>query len=184
MSAEIESELKFRTEELGSLRERLEELEAERLAPSAPEDNWVLDRGDAIRRTASLLRLRSDRRGATLTFKGPPSFEGQLKQREELECALEDADAMLAILERLGFEVVRRYQKRREEWQLGGVTVALDHTPIGNFVEFEGEGAERVASRCGFDDERTERRSYLRLYEDFLAENPEAPRDMLFESGE
>lgn len=183
MSGEqIESELKFSVDDLTALRERLAELGAEREAASSPEENWVLDRDDAISESGCLLRLRRDRRGATLTFKGPVSFDGPLKQREELECSLEDAETMLALLERLGFQVVRRYQKRREEWQLGGVRVALDHTPIGHFVEFEGDGADRVARRCGLDPAEAERRSYLRLYEDFRAQNPDAPRDMVFEN--
>ena len=50
----------------------------------------------------------------------------------------------------------------------GGVTIALDHTPIGDFAEFEGDGAETVAKRCGFDPDKAERRSYLRLYEEYL----------------
>ncbi len=76
--------------------------------------------------------------------------------------------------------MVRRYQKVREEWQLGGVTIALDHTPIGDFAEFEGERAEVVAKRCGFDPDKAERRSYLRLYEDYLKEHPDAPPEMVF----
>jgi hypothetical protein len=75
---------------------------------------------------------------------------------------------------------VTRYQKYREEWRLGALTVALDHTPVGDFVEFEGGGAEKVATRCGFALADAERRSYLRLYRDHRAEHPDAPPDMVF----
>jgi predicted adenylyl cyclase CyaB len=179
----IESELKFPVVELGSLRERLLELEAERISASALEENWVLDRDGELGGADCLLRVRQDRNGSRVTFKGPPHFSGPLKQREERECGIDDAEEMLALLERLGYVVVHRYQKHREEWRIGGVTVALDYTPIGNFVEFEGEGAEKLASRCGLDMETAERRSYLRLYLDHLSEHPELPRDMLFEGG-
>ena len=176
----LERELKFRGAELDTLRERLIELEAERVAPGSSEDNWVLDRGDELLSSGRILRLRTDGSRARLTFKGPMHFEGGLKVREEREVGLENAEEARALLENLGFQTVRRYQKVREEWQLGGVTIALDHTPIGDFAEFEGDGAETVAKRCGFDPQKAERRSYLRLYDDFLKKHPDAPRDMLF----
>jgi adenylate cyclase class 2 len=107
-------------------------------------------------------------------------LEGNVKIREEREVGLENAEEARALLEHLGFQTVRRYQKVREEWQLGGVTIALDHTPIGDFAEFEGDGAETVAKRCGFDPQKAERRSYLRLYDEHLKKNPDAPPEMVF----
>ncbi|HKI87263.1 MAG TPA: hypothetical protein VKA53_11030, partial [Thermoanaerobaculia bacterium] len=65
-------------------------------------------------------------------------------------------------------------------WRLGGVVVALDKTPIGDFVEFEGEGADKLARRCSLDPEIAERRSYLRLYEEYREQHPEAPDEMVF----
>ena len=141
-------EIKFPKVELEKLRERLIELEAERVGPGAFEDNWILDRGNELLSSGRILRLRTDGTRARLTFKGPMRLEGNVKIREE--------------------------------WQLGGVTIALDHTPIGDFAEFEGDKAEVVAKRCGFDPEKAERRSYLRLYEDYLKEHPDAPPEMVF----
>jgi predicted adenylyl cyclase CyaB len=177
----FEREIKFPGVELEKLRERLSELEAERVGPAAFEDNWILDReDDLLLSTGKILRLRTDGGRARLTFKGPMRLEGNLKVREEREIEVQSADEARALLENLGFQVVRRYQKMREEWHLGGVTVALDHTPIGDFAEFEGDKAEVVAKRCGFDPERAERRSYLRLYEEYLKEHPDAPPEMVF----
>lgn len=175
-----ERELKFAAADHNTLRSRLLELEAERVGPSAFEDNRLFDRDGELAERGLLLRLRVDRQGAWLTFKGPARYEGRMKVRPEHQSRLDDPQAMEAILTSLGYAIVRRYQKHREEWTLGGVTVALDHTPIGDFVEFEGEGAEKLAQRCGFDPASAERRAYLRLYDDFLAEHPEAPRDMVF----
>ena len=176
----LEREIKFPGVELDRLRDRLGELEAERLRPAVFEDNWILDRGEDLIASGRILRLRTDGQRSRLTFKGPMRLEGNLKVREELEIEVSDADEARSLFENLGFGVVRRYQKMREEWQLGGVTIALDHTPIGDFAEFEGDGAETVAKRCGLDPERGERRSYLRLYEDYLKEHPEAPPEMVF----
>lgn len=175
-----ERELKFAGAGIEDLREQLRELEAERVASANAEDNWIYDRQGALKASRELLRLRVDRSGARLTFKGSPRYEGGVKIRREHETEVGDADEIHRILESLGFEVVHRYQKKREEWQLGGVTVALDHTPIGDFVEFEGPGADTVARRCGFEPETAEKRSYLELYEHYRKTNPGAPPDMVF----
>ncbi|MDP9119809.1 MAG: class IV adenylate cyclase [Acidobacteriota bacterium] len=176
----MEREIKFRSDDLEKLRERLAELEAERIGPAAFEDNLILDREDELLNNGKILRLRTDGTRAYLTFKGPMHLEGKLKIREEREFGIENAEEAQALFENLGYSVVRRYQKMREEWQLGGVTIALDHTPIGDFAEFEGDGAETVARRCGFDLEKGEARSYLRLYQDYRKEHPEAPPEMVF----
>lgn len=175
-----ERELKFSGVELDPLRQRLKELTAERSAGGSFEENWIFDRKGELEGDQRVLRVRKDGAGASLTFKGPPSFEGRMKLREEHEIEIGDADTARAILEGLGFEIGKRYQKVRETWRLGSVTICLDHTPIGDFAEFEGESADRVAKRCGFDPEAAERRSYLRLYEDYRKENPDAPDDMIF----
>lgn len=179
-SDNFEREVKFPGVELDKLRERLIELEAERKGPTAFEDNWILDRDNELMKDGKILRLRTDSGRARLTFKGPMSLEGNLKVREEYEIDVENAEEATSLLRNLGYSVVRRYQKMREEWQLGSVTIALDHTPIGDFAEFEGDRAEAVAKRCGFDPEKAERRSYLRLYEDYLKEHPDAPPEMVF----
>jgi adenylate cyclase, class 2 len=176
----LEREIKFPAVELDKLRGRLAELEAERVGPAAFEDNWILDKNGELLSSGRILRLRTDGQRARLTFKGPLSMEGNMKVREEREVEIENADEARSLFENLGYTVVRRYQKMREEWQLGGVTIALDHTPIGDFAEFEGDGAETVARRCGLDPEKGEKRSYLRLYEDYLKEHPDAPPEMVF----
>jgi predicted adenylyl cyclase CyaB len=176
----LEREVKFRSDDLAKLRERLNELEAERVGPAGFEDNWILDRDNELLSKGWILRLRTDGTRAHMTFKGAMHMEGKLKVREEHEVVIESADEARVLFERLGYSVVRRYQKVREEWQLGGVTIALDHTPIGDFAEFEGDGAETVARRCGFDLKNGETRSYLRLYDDYVKEHPDAPPEMVF----
>ncbi len=175
-----ERELKFAAPDLERLRERLIELEAERLSPSSFEDNWVLDRQGELKAAGCVLRLRSDGQGARLTYKGPAHFEGRAKVRREHELRVDNLEQVRALFDSLGFGVVRRYQKFREEWQLGGVRIALDRTPIGDFAEFEGERAEVLARRCGLNPEEAERRTYLRLYEDYRRDHPAAPQDMIF----
>jgi predicted adenylyl cyclase CyaB len=176
----VERELKFARVDLEQIRGRLLELEAERLGAPAEEENWLLDRAGELSSKGAILRVRRDGRGAWLTWKGPALFEDRVKLRSEIEIAVSTAEGVLKLLEQLGFVVVRRYQKVREEWRLGAETICLDHTPIGDFVEFEGEKAEALAKRCGFDPKQAVTKSYLALYDEYLASHPGAPHDMLF----
>ncbi len=179
-SDSLERELKFAHADLEGLRARLQELEAERLGPPSFEDNWLFDRKGELAAAEAILRVRHDGRGAHLTYKGPARFDRKLKVRKEHELEVGSSEVARALLESLGYTVVRRYQKVREEWKLGSEKIALDHTPIGDFVEFEGERAPVIARRCGFDPEKGELRTYMGLYEVYLAGHPEAPPDMLF----
>lgn len=175
-----ERELKFRCEDLSRLRERLVEAEAERVSASIKETNWILDRDGALETRGEVLRVRSQGTEASFTFKGPARFEEGTKIRREREVGIDDTEGVMAILRSLGFEVSRRYEKYRETWRLGGVLVCLDHTPIGDFVEFEGAKAEQVAKRFRFDSAEAETANYMELYGAYRAENPEAPEDMIF----
>ena len=176
----VERELKFPCSDLNELRERLQAAEAERLCSSALEDNLIWDRDGELVESGCLLRLRFDSHGARLTYKGPPTYEDGLKIREEIETGVEKPAELQAILENLGYEQIQQYQKYREEWRLGGVIICLDRTPIGDFVEFEGDAASRLAERFGLDPKEAELRSYLKLYEDYRKTEPTAPEEMVF----
>ena len=180
MTPQLERELKFSGVDHEALRQRLESLEAELHGAQAFEDNWLFDRGGELAAKGSLLRLRRDRQGARITFKGPARYEGAVKIRTEEETEIGDAESFRRILEAMGWEAVRRYQKYREEWRLGSIVISLDRTPIGSFAEVEGDGCETVARRLGLDGEQVERRNYLELYEDYLKNHPDAPADMIF----
>ena len=53
----------------------------------------------------------------------------------------------------LGLSRRFRYEKRREEWDFEGSVIALDETPIGNFVEVEGDpvAIRRTVVALGLD---------------------------------
>ena len=176
----VERELKFPCSDLNSLREQLQAAEAERVSASALEDNLIYDRGGELASAGRLLRLRFDDNGACLTYKGPATYDGGLKIREEIETAVGKPAELRAILENLGYKKVQRYQKYREEWRLGGVIVCLDRTPIGDFAEFEGDAAAKLAERFGLDPKTAERRSYLQIYKDHREVEPTAPEEMVF----
>ncbi len=179
---EIERELKFSNVEHSLIREKLRELQAEKMGVPVLEDNYIFDHKDQLKNIGCVLRLRIENNGGIISFKGPPTFKEGVKIRQEIETRVENPYKMRKILELLGYKVMRRYQKIREVWRLGGVTIYLDRTPIGNFVEFEGMGSEKVALRCGLDPENAEKKSYVELYDEYREQHPNAPLDMIFEN--
>jgi adenylate cyclase, class 2 len=179
----VEHEMKIPIGSHAAVRRRLARRRAQLIQTKTPEDNWVLDdRAGTLAASGRLLRLRRFAGRTILTFKGTASFAAGVKSRPEYETAMEDAGAALAILAGLGLVPVRRYQKLREVWSLGGVTVALDETPMGAFVELEGEtaGLPAAAAALGLDPGAAARGTYLDLWAAFRAEHPEAPEDMVF----
>ncbi len=98
-----------------------------------------------------------------LTAKGPASFVGGVKVREETEVEVKDAHATLDLLAELGFRVEFVYNKHRAMWTLDGVvTVTLDTLVFGSFVELEGplEVLPEQARSLGFDPKKALKDSY------------------------
>lgn len=185
--APTETELKIPVRDLEAVRRCLAEMPgAVELHPSEREVNILLDTTDGkLEAAGRVLRLRRIGDRQLLTLKGPASFEGAIKHREELELAVSDVAALAAIFDRLGYQPVVRYEKDRESWRVGGVTVTLDHTPMGDFVELEGP-AERLtalAASLGIDPGDGVRGSYVSLWRDYRSAHPklDLPRDMVFE---
>ena len=125
--AKLESELKFPVTDFARMRMYLQRARAVALQPMAREVNLLLDTEDKrLREAGCVLRLRRYGDRKTLTFKGPVSYNGAIKERPEYETELADLDRMGEILRELGFGVYMRYEKDREEWLLEKVTVVLD----------------------------------------------------------
>jgi adenylate cyclase class 2 len=105
--------------------------------------------------------------------------------REERDTEVTDPDETVAILAGLGLLPRFRYDKRREEWDCEGAVVALDETPIGLFVEVEGDPASirRVVALLALDPSESIPYSYAELYARRRKEDPSLPPDMVFPSG-
>jgi len=181
----LEHEIKVPVASLAAVRALLESRRATLRETETFEENWVLD--DASRTVAArgcLLRVRRWGARAFVTFKGPARFAGGVKTREEVETTVGDPEIVLAVLGALGFAPWKRYQKWRELWELGGVAVTLDRTPMGTFVELEGppSAIPGVAAALGVDPARAVSDTYLHLWEAYRAAHPGAPADMVFGS--
>lgn len=118
---------------------------------------------DSIRLSGRVLRLRSlDHGRSILTLKGAATYREGIKTRDETELQLSDRDAMIGILNGLGFRFSVEYQKTRESWDLDGAVVALDTLEFGRFVEIEGaeDQIRRTAGLLGLDMANVEMRGY------------------------
>ena len=97
------------------------------------EENTLYDTATTeLRHLSRLLRLRQIGNTYKLTYKGTPE-PGKHKSREEIETDVADGQAFDAILARLGYLQVFRYEKFRTEFQRQGSEgiATLDETPIG-----------------------------------------------------
>src|SRR5262249_11357323 len=147
-----ETEIKLRMASPEAAREAVARIGADRVRPRHLEENVLLD-DDArsLRRRGHVLRLRRTPGEAVLTFKGPGKTHPALKTREEIETAVADADATAHVLERLGFRPRFRYQKYREVYRWREQEIVVDETPIGTFLEIEGDvdGIHAAAAALG-----------------------------------
>lgn len=181
----IECELKIPVAGLDAIRRRLAETGADRITGDEREINIVFDSPDGrLAASGQFLRVRRVGRRNILTFKGPASYDGAVKQRREIEVEISSSEHLSELLHALGYAPWMRYEKQRESWMVGDVHVELDHTPMGDFVELEGPNdlLEETARRLGLDPSRAVAQSYIGLWQEFRREHPELGRDMVFDS--
>jgi len=129
-----------------------------------------------------VLRVRIEPGKSLLTFKGPVQ-PSAMKLREELETVVGDGETLLRLLEELGFTVVFRYQKYREEFAYTESILAIDETPMGTFVEVEGSenGINEAAAALGRKADEYLVDSYRGLFSRYRQERGLAATDMLFD---
>jgi adenylate cyclase class 2 len=107
-----------------------------------------------------------------LTYKGK-KLDDITKSREEIQTHVE-AEAMIQILERLGFKETARVQKVRDVFKIGDITLCLDEVgSLGQFIEFEiisdadmEESKKHIFAmmeKFGLKPEDSIRKSYLEL---------------------
>ena len=134
----LEREIKLRFASAAEAREAVLATGATPLLGRRLQEDSLLDTDDEqLRRRRCVLRVRVENGKSRLTFKGPVQ-PGMMKVREEYETVVGDGTIVLRVLEELGLHVWFRYEKYREEFAHEDVTVAIDETPVGVFVEIEG----------------------------------------------
>jgi adenylate cyclase class 2 len=179
----IETEVKVKIGEAQDFGLLLDALDPVTVSRRHFEDNYLLDFPDGkLSESQRMLRVRFADGLCSLTFKGPSKPEGLFKIREELETRLEDGSTALQIFNRLGFTICFQYQKYRQEYAIGETHVAVDETPIGNYVEFEGteQGILDLTRRIGIEESQFLRFSYYSIYLKHCREIGVTPGFMVF----
>jgi adenylate cyclase class 2 len=182
----VETEIKFRVDDLVGLSERLAAAGFHVHTPRSFEANILYDTPDRqMRARTEILRIRNYAGRSTVTYKRLPTdgpSEDRHKHRVETETEVADGDALAEIFLSLGLAAVFRYEKWRTEWTDGEGHCVVDETPIGSYVELEGsaEWIDRAAARLDVDPSRYITLSYGRLFDLWRQEHPGAGADLTF----
>lgn len=167
----LEREIKLRFESVDAARSAVAALGATPRRARRLQDDLMLDAaGGPLEQRGCALRVRRDGDAAAVTWKGRLR-KSEMKLREEIETGVGSADVLLRVFAELGFTPRFRYQKYRTELALADLTVAIDETPIGVFVELEGAEASiaDAARRMGRTTDDYVLASYRRLFLDARA---------------
>lgn len=182
----IEVEIKLAIGPADAEVRRLQQLGARVVSPRSFEDNVLLDVSvGELRARGAMLRLRLYAGSATLTYKEPaPGPEG-FKVRTEIETSVAEPDALLRILEAAGLRRVWRYVKYRTILEHEDVTLGVDETPAGNFLELEGPAGsiDALARRLGRAPADYITATYRELHVRWCSARGVPPGDMLFPGG-
>jgi adenylate cyclase class 2 len=180
-----EIEVKFILDDLPAMRQRILAMGADCTTSLTYEVNVLFDTPDQrLQRQDCLLRLRRDHRHV-ITYKEPtPAAEQDFKVRHEYEVEVSDFSTAQALLEKLGFVPVWRYEKYRETFTYQDAEILLDDTPCGAFLEIEGsrEAIRAIASTLGLDFETRLTASYGEIFAAVCAAYKLQVTDMTFEN--
>lgn len=140
------------------------------------------DAGGTLTPAGRVLRLRQDRE-TRLTYKEPRAGDSGMT-RTELEVSVSDFEMAHRILGALGFSPAWEYEKYRTTYRLGGCEVVLDETPMGNFIEIEGDvaGIEAALDALQLHHARRITESYSVLFEHVKRRLGLPFRDLTFEN--
>lgn len=178
----LEREVKIRFDSPDAARAAIAGAGATPLRCRRLQEDALLDTDDeAIRRKRCVLRIRTESGKSLLTFKGPVQ-PSAMKVREEQETVVGDGEVLLTVFQELGLHVWFRYEKYREEYSAEDVTVALDETPLGTFVEIEGseDGILAMTAALGRTPADFILESYRNLFVSHATRHGLPGRDMLF----
>jgi adenylate cyclase, class 2 len=176
----VETEVKFRIEDLAGMSRRLEAAGFRMQTPRSFESNVLYDTPDrTMRARTEILRIRNYAGIWVLTHKRLPDSgpsEDTHKHRIETETIVSDGDALAHVFLSLGLVPAFRYEKWRTEWQDGEGHCVVDETPIGNFAELEGpdDWIDRSAELLGVEPSQYITHSYGRLFEQWRLDHASA----------
>jgi adenylate cyclase, class 2 len=180
-----ELEVKFLVNNLQKIELRLRTLEAQLVQERVFEKNLRFDLPDeSLQKSFRVLRLRQDE-NTVLTFKGPGKMVDGIREREEWEVTVSNFAGMQRILESLGYDVYFIYEKYRTTYEINSAHVMLDETPLGTFVEIEGNSKDSIvtlANLLHLEYSASITESYLFLFEQAQKSLEFKFRDLTFDN--
>lgn len=134
-----------------------------------------------LEKKSVFLRVREGSK-KVITLKEKIGDNEAVKTRKETEFQIEDIESMRYILERIGFNYVRIFEKFRINMEYKGTTLSFDELPFGIYLEIEGEEKDinLIAEEIGFKDEDKIIGTYWDLFEKYKQENNLEGKDILF----
>lgn len=166
----LEIEVKIQIKNPKGMAHKIVELGAQLVRARYFEENTLYDFSDlALTKKKQAFRLRKIKRKAYLTFKGSPQKSRQFKIREEYETEVKSANQIKKIIKSLGLVPKFQYDKFRTVFRKKKLKICLDETPVGDFIELEGEQSHivRFASSLGFSRADFIKKNYIDLYTEF-----------------
>jgi|Deesub1362B_J571_1020462.scaffolds.fasta_scaffold00756_18 adenylate cyclase class 2 len=163
----LEKEIKIEINNIKEIYKKIENLGAKLIKNRYFEDNFLLDfPNNELYKKGSALRIRITPQKNFLTFKGKKLNSSSFKVRTEWETEIKDYSSLLKILENIGLKIKFRYQKFRTIYSKEKLKINVDETPIGNFLELEGEEEEirKFANYLGFSDKDFIKKDYIELF--------------------
>lgn len=139
----LEVELKSVVDDVARRRAAIESAGATLVFDGRLEDRRYDSPDRALTARDHVLRVRVYRDAAgtraQLDFKGPTQRDDGYKVREELESHVSDADALVAILDRLGYVVTIAIDRDIVQYELRGAMIRFERYPrMDDLVEVEG----------------------------------------------
>lgn len=190
-----EIEIKLRIRDVRELAARLRQLRAD-CAGRVFEQNTLYDTPDSdFRRHGRLLRIRVETparsapipgglRSAVVTSKSPDpaSTRSRYKEKLERELSVRLPHKWAAMLRSLGFRAGFYYEKYRTTFRLPGLHLDLDETPVGTYLELEGDprAIDRAARALGFSPRDYIRGTYWDVFQAECRRRGRFPKNMRF----
>lgn len=153
-----EYELKFLDVKIPILEKLLVSLGAQRVGEYDYHRVIMEDPEGEMKKKHSWIRLRTDGKETTLTYKQSIKEGEKNIGMKEIEVGVEDYEKTLELMKALGFSVWLEEKNKRLRYIKGDVVFDIDSWPgIPTYLEIESDSYEKVkqaASELGFDPEK------------------------------
>jgi len=133
-----EIELKFLNINVKEIKSKLEKIGAKIKYDAKTESYPLLAEGFSCRNSnKKYLRIRKINDEITMTYKSPAK-KGDMTLREEIEIKVNDYEAAILLLEKLGFKKGEVFRKHRFHYELGNIHFELDTLDnVPTYLEIE-----------------------------------------------